>query len=495
MSLDPAIPQPLREVIDGSFDGRLDAAQWQALQEALLADPAAMRYYVERRWLHAQLLSDGDLAAALGVASANAAGGEGDFASSVEVGPAVPTPPPRRAANGGATKRAWPAWVGWAAAVAAGVALSLALLREAPAPAPSVATLVEAEGCRWEGSELPTSEGARLGAGRLALAEGMASIRFDSGATVTLEAPAVLQVDSAMRCRLVEGSVVADVPESAHGFTILTDELEVIDLGTRFGVTNTPSGGANVFVFEGEVKVRREGESEEKHLVGGRSFLFGRAGESPESEVSRSPETAESPPGWTGLSTAKGRGKDAYIRGGGGSPLGREPLLMVKETDLAPGNVRRAVLTFDLDELGGAQIEAARLALKMESSGLGFSSLVPDSVFALYAVHDPAMHEWDESGLYWTNAGPFAAEQFDPALFEKVGSFEIRKGAPNTMVEVSSPQLDAFLREAEGPFATFLLVRETGEMDKQGLVHAFASKEHPTGPAPTLWLKLSDPTE
>ena len=123
-----------------------------------------------------------------------------------------------------------------------------------------VATLIEAKDCRWAGSDLPTVEGAGLGTGTLALMEGMATIRFKSGATVTLEAPGILVVESAMKCRLLEVSVVADVPESAHGFTIDTQKMEVIDLGTRFGVTTTPLGNSNVFVFEGEVKVR-QGES------------------------------------------------------------------------------------------------------------------------------------------------------------------------------------------------------------------------------------------
>ena len=42
--------------------------------------------------------------------------------------------------------------------------------------------------------------------------------------------------------------------------------------------------------------------------------------------------------------------------------------------------------------------------------------------------------------------------------------------------------------------ATFILVRDTGEVDKQGLVHAFASKEHPSAQAPMLRVKSATDT-
>jgi hypothetical protein len=35
-------------------------------------------------------------------------------------------------------------------------------------------------------------------------------------------------------------------------------------------------------------------------------------------------------------------------------------------------------------------------------------------------------------------------------------------------------------------FAAFVIVRVTGELAPSGLVHAFASKEHPTAHSPTL---------
>ena len=61
-----------------------------------------------------------------------------------------------------------------------------------------------------------------------------------------------------------------------------------------------------------------------------------------------------------------------------------------------------------------------------------------------------------------------------------------------SQVTARSTAMTDFIRDAEDGLATFVIVRETGELEKQGLVHAFASKEHPSAQAPTLRLKTAD---
>lgn len=453
--------------IDRSLDGQLSDAEWTALQQAVIADPDLRREYVEKRWLHALLEAESDSLPAL-------------LEEPQWVKPATVFRPA--------------AWIAAAAALALFAGSGVLFYQSRPAPV--VATLIEAENCRWAGSDLPTVEGAGLSAGTLALTEGMATIRFKSGATVTLEAPSVLEVESAMKCRLVEGSVVADVPESAHGFTIDTAKMEVIDLGTKFGVTTTPLGDSNVFVFEGEVKVKRDDLPEAKHVFAGKS-LVSKAGATPEQtdqEVRRVEAPATSPgPGWMAVTTATGRGRDAFLRRGDGhGPTGAHPLLMVKHTDLAPNNERRALLSFDLAGIDRSALRAAKLALKIEPSGLGFSSLVPDSRFALYGVIDPVAATWSESDLLWKSAGSLVEEPLASGSATRLAEFEIRKGSPNRLIEVHSDAFVDFLRSHPDEIISLLIVRETGESDQQGLVHAFASKEHPASPAPTLWLQTAD---
>src|SRR5882757_6335474 len=98
----------------------------------------------------------------------------------------------------------------WAAAAAACVTLVISAFSFGKGTLfhRPVATLVQAENCKWAGSDLPTAVNSRLGAGTLALVEGIATLRFKNGATVTIEAPTRLEILSAMHCRLIEGSLV-----------------------------------------------------------------------------------------------------------------------------------------------------------------------------------------------------------------------------------------------------------------------------------------------
>ncbi|MCM2372641.1 FecR domain-containing protein [Aporhodopirellula aestuarii] len=86
------------------------------------------------------------------------------------------------------------------------------------------------------------------------LAKGVAVIEFSSGASVTLEAPAELEVLSGNSGFLHEGKLTAVVPESAVGFEILTPDSRVIDHGTEFAV-RVSAGVSETHVFKGEVEL------------------------------------------------------------------------------------------------------------------------------------------------------------------------------------------------------------------------------------------------
>jgi hypothetical protein len=448
------------ERIDRGLEGLLNAEEWERLQADVIADPELRATYSEWAWLHGQLRAEKQSLPHLIEA-------EADVVS---------------------VNFWWPAvWASAAAIVTAFLMLSFRPGTEVAA----VATLIEAEDCRWAGSELPTAQGSRLGVGTLVLVEGMATLEFESGARVTLEAPSTLEVLSEMHCRLIEGSVVADVPEPAHGFTIDAPEVKVVDLGTRFGVTASRFGNSQVIVFDGEVEVERGGE-EPRLLTTGNSMHIGHQAPAENHEISRTPVAANLRDGWRSVTTADGRGKDAYVRRGGAhGPTGGHPLIMVKHTDLAAGNERRAFLTFDLAGIGEQGIEDVELVLDVEASGLGFSALVPDSRFEVYGLSDGAADLWSEGELKW-NAAPASTDAgLIPDHTAWLGEFRIRRGHVPANVSVSSPTLRDFVRTDANRLVTLAIVRVTGENDKQGLVHAFASKEHPTAQPPTLHLKLS----
>ena len=79
-------------------------------------------------------------------------------------------------------------------------------------------------------------------------------MKFDSGAEVTLEAPASIRLINSMKCELNNGTAVTYVPESALGFRIITPEADIVDYGTRFSVTVfEETGETHTRVSEGKV--------------------------------------------------------------------------------------------------------------------------------------------------------------------------------------------------------------------------------------------------
>lgn len=450
------------ERIDRGIEGRLNDDEWAQLQADVVADPKLREMYAERAWLHGQLQAE-----------------KQSLPHLIEAEPDVVAP------------SFWRPIV-WAAAAAIVTAFLMVNLRP-DSQLETVATLIEAEDCRWAGSELPTAQGSRLGAGTLALVEGMATLEFESGARVTLEAPATLEVLSKMHCRLIEGSVVADVPEPAHGFTVDAPAVKVVDLGTRFGVTANRFGNSQVIVFDGEVEVERDNE-EPKLLTTGQGMHIGHQAPAENHEIARDPGTKISRDGWLSVTTADGRGKDAYVRRGDShGPTGGHPLIMVKHTDLVASNERRAFVTFDLAEIAVTAIEDVELVLDVEASGLGFSALVPDSRFEIHGLPDGSADLWSESAMRWGTAPASTDDGLIADKAVRLGEFRIRRGHVPANVSVSSAALREFICTDANRLVTLAIVRVTGENDKQGLVHAFASKEHPTAQPPTLHLKISAP--
>jgi hypothetical protein len=118
--------------------------------------------------------------------------------------------------------------------------------------------------------------------GTLELTSGRITVEFTSGVAMEVSGPAVLEIASDMLVRLISGQATADVPRWARGFTITTPDVEVVDLGTRFGVAARPGGKTDVVVFEGEVDlhpVHSEEARFQRRLTQGEAARINRAGE------------------------------------------------------------------------------------------------------------------------------------------------------------------------------------------------------------------------
>ena len=107
---------------------------------------------------------------------------------------------------------------------------------------------------KTQGAEIPTAL-----PGALALASGELVVRLSTGVELTVLGPAKLTVQTGMQVSLEQGRLLARVPHWATGFTVLTRELEIYDLGTVFGVS-ADDEGSETFVFKGNIQVNEAGE-------------------------------------------------------------------------------------------------------------------------------------------------------------------------------------------------------------------------------------------
>jgi len=117
-----------------------------------------------------------------------------------------------------------------------------------------VAVLTQAVAFEWE-QEMQPQIGDTIPPSVLRLRSGLAQIEFYSGASLLLESPAELQLISADQCFCRKGKFRVVVPRSAQGFTVLTADIEMVDLGTEFGVEVTPQRETQVHVFDGKIEL------------------------------------------------------------------------------------------------------------------------------------------------------------------------------------------------------------------------------------------------
>lgn len=156
----------------------------------------------------------------------------------------LPTSPGRRSAL-----RTWLVPLATAAMLVVGVFVYQA---QTSAESVQIAWIQNAQNCKWHLDIPPTGD---IHPGRsLQLEGGLVEIGFESGASIILQGPATLDLLTAKSARLRFGKLAAKVPKSAHGFTILSPEGKIIDLGTEFVMSVARDGATEVYVDKGEVQ-------------------------------------------------------------------------------------------------------------------------------------------------------------------------------------------------------------------------------------------------
>lgn len=480
------------EQVDAIQDGRLDEVERRKLEEWLSGDPSARAVYIQRLQLHGMLRSEmADIPASISH-------------DDVESSPALPQNSlpadhldrPRRRVS-----------VWWLAAAAAVLLIAWGGFPSRFGLNRPIATLEQSEHCRWTSSTLPTATGSRLQSGSMSLVEGVARIRFRSGATVDLEGPAQLQLVTPMRCRLISGSLTADVPPSAQGFVVDTPSGRVVDFGTQFGVT-TDGQASDVQVFEGHVELQRPGVSAVTLRTGQGASMRDReiqvdSRQSPPPEVAMRSAEARLAPEETRVSTALGRGATKTVFSPGTSKHFSETLVLLKSTS-TDGFRRKGYLRFDLSQAADSphtseDIAEASLTLCFTPSGYGYASRSPNAHFSVYGLTDQSLDDWDTQTIDWESSPGNVVEgnQVDPGVTRQLASFTIARDETAGVRKLQSPELTEFLRSDSNGLVTLILVRDTmtGPNDPYGgLVHAIAGNAHPTIAPPSLTLRFQPPS-
>ncbi len=466
----------LLELAHGQIEKRLSAEEWRELNQWLEVDEEARGLYLDLMHDHAALYW-------------SRVGDTGREAS-----PAVVTRP---------------IWWRRIAAVAAVMILGILILGglRDRGDAAYFATMVRTDVARWESAGQPTADGSRLGAGRLKLTEGLATLVFDSGAEVILEGPAEIELIDAMNSLLVSGTVVAEVPESAWGFTIGTPTANVIDHGTRFAVNVDPgTGETRTEVFEGLVEVALPDGGESVRLgTGQRNRVAGRelgGADLSENEGTWAPAVIDETdaPGRRVITTADREGEDGYAFSHRSDHVSDEILLLknssqVRWPDSRGGPNRKTWLRFDLSEFSEDSWETAELRLWFTPTGWGLASHLPDAVFVVHGIVDDSLDDWNQADMNWESAPANVLESGDAVDEERtvrLGEFIVLRGVQSGWFGIQGEKLRDFLRADGNRLATLIVVRETAEMEGGGLVHGIASSRHPTLPAPRLILTGSE---
>jgi ferric-dicitrate binding protein FerR (iron transport regulator) len=253
----------LKGLLDALCEESITAEQVRRLEQLVLSYPEAEAYYVQYMSLHA------DLSRAFSGLPVATARSLRDHLGPEPAGAAAGRP---RAAS----RRRFLFWGSslGLAGLAAGLLVAVALWPRAPAVVPpaddgaeadddSVAVLLQAPGARWEPADVAPRAGSPLAPGWLRLKSGFAHIEFYSGATVILQGPAEFRLVSRTEAYCARGKLWAQVPPQAHGFTVGSPTLDLVDRGTEFGFEVGAGRRAEVHVFRGKVELYDPGADRE----------------------------------------------------------------------------------------------------------------------------------------------------------------------------------------------------------------------------------------
>jgi hypothetical protein len=338
----------------------------------------------------------------------------------------------------------------------------------------SIAIIKSSEYAGWESSQA-TLEGSELHAGTLDLKTGVATLAFKSGADLTLEAPAKIELISAMEVKLISGNISMYVREPAQGFRVNTPNGYAIDHGTRFSVSiSEDKKTADFKVLEGEISLHHD-LGDVKYLSDAQALQMNASTlvdlEDAELEGFLNNERTSH--------TLSSIGHETSIVFNNQQSRLNQNFLMVKKNKKGDVN-RRALFAFKVDERDLSNIARVSLSLNSIPTGLGEVGTMPtESTFHLYGIKDGQDEQWKRDGfMKWDDA-----PKIKNAL--PLASFKISRANLRTTVRLESPELVNFIKSNQSSEVGFILSCSTLGGT---LVHGFASSLNPEASGPRLEL-------
>lgn len=269
-------PEDLDQALDELFEGRLREDALAALNRELRERPEAREAYREHQLLHHCLRYR---------------------SKGTDLTKVVPMDAIIRRRQRKAMRHALMAS---AAVLALGMLVLMLIMARSPDPAVSYRHTPGAEfsiSHAPEADEIPEGRGMEPGSS-MELASGCVELEFRSGIKAVIQGPAHLTLEREDLLRLDQGVAWFDVPAGAVGFQVITPNLVLTDLGTRFGVLSRPGGRDEVHVFQGRVRVLNRGVAKaEEDLGAGKARSAHPEGHWQEVELNPAPFLSELPAG------------------------------------------------------------------------------------------------------------------------------------------------------------------------------------------------------
>ncbi len=243
----------LREQIDALLRGVIEHEQFQQLQDRLKSDPAARELYLAELEVESLLNQGGE--------NSDRPKNQQPVFPTVDLSESPNSPPAVFGGQGflsyfvlALTVLATTGLM-WSAGMLALPNFASNAVTEYPTPLLSKLQTLS-EDCKWyvEKSRGTDARSCRIG-DVIRVTLGQLAVIYPSGTRVVLQSPAAYELTSATSAKMLVGRLTATVPESGIGFTVITPQADVIDLGTEFGVDVESDGATDVVVFEGEVDV------------------------------------------------------------------------------------------------------------------------------------------------------------------------------------------------------------------------------------------------